>query len=95
MLQVPVALWVAYYARRKKEVDETMDDRQSAMLWQLMQSLNGGSQPHDDADPLSSEQLEHSLMSLRSLMSPKQQAVIDLMIKIQEVRALLHEIQQD
>ena len=71
-----------------------MDDRQSAMLWQLMQGLTGGSQPHDGPDPSPAGQLENSLMSLKPLMTPKQQAIIDLMTKIQEVRALLQEIQQ-
>ena len=71
-----------------------MDDKHSNMLWQLMQSIGAGGQVNDDTGPLPQPQFEHSLMSLRPLMSPKQQALIDLMIKLQEIKQLLHEIQQ-
>ena len=69
-----------------------MDDRHSAMLWQMMQSL--GSHTQEDCSPQSEPlQHEHILLSLKSLMSPKQQKIIDLMIKMQEVRTLIDEIQ--
>jgi len=67
-----------------------MDDRNSAMLWHLMQNLSSSPQEEQVTEP---PQFEQSLISLRPLMSPKQQRVIDLMIKLQEVKALLHEMQ--
>ena len=68
-----------------------MDDKQSAMLWQLMQSLN----THTQESPAQQEpHFEHTLMSLRPLLQPRQQKILDLMIKLQEVKALINEIQQ-
>jgi len=70
-----------------------MDDRQSAMLWQLMQNL--GTQPQGSPTPHAEEsQFEHTLLSLRPLLSSKQQKILDLMIKLQEVKTLIHEINQ-
>jgi len=68
-----------------------MDDRHSAMLWQMMQSLGANTQ-EDHSTPAEPPTFEHTLLSLRPLMSPKQQRIIDLMIKIQEVKELLNEI---
>ena len=69
-----------------------MDDKHSAMLWQLMQSMGAHTQEDSGAiaEPLP---FEHNLMSLRPLMPPKQQKLLDLMIKMQEVKTLIHEIQ--
>jgi len=70
-----------------------MDDKQSAMLWQLMQSLS----PHTPEGPAphsEEPQFEHTLLSLRPLLPPKQQKLIDLMVKIQEVKTLIHELNQ-
>jgi len=64
-----------------------MDDKQSAMLLQLMQSI--GAQPHAEE-----QQLEHMLMSLKPLLAPRQQKILDLMVKMQELQALLDEINQ-
>ncbi|MCL2572779.1 MAG: hypothetical protein FWE11_10295 [Defluviitaleaceae bacterium] len=64
----------------------------SAMLWQLMQSLSGGTS-EEQAHIQEQTGFEHTLLSLRPLMPPKQQRIIDLMIKMQEVKALMHEIQ--
>jgi len=73
-----------------------MDDRQSAILWQLMQGLGphaGGNHPPDEhTDTAEPPPLEHTQMSLRPLMSPKQQCIIDLMVKMQEMRDLIDEI---
>jgi len=69
-----------------------MDDRQSAMLWQLMQSLGAHTEDIQPEHTTGPEPLEHSLLSLRPLMSPKQQLVIDMVIKMQEMKALLDEI---
>ena len=70
-----------------------MDDRQSAMLWQLMQSLGTQTQEgpilQTDEPPF-----EHTLLSLRPLLQPRQQKILDLMIKLQEVKALISEIYQ-
>ena len=66
-------------------------DNTSAMLWQLMQSMN--TQTQDNQAP-HEPQFEHTLMSLRPLLAPKQQKVLDLMIKLQELRALVDEINQ-
>ena len=68
-----------------------MDERHSAMLWQLMQSLA----PTQDNQSAHAEPpaLEHTLLSLKPLMPPRQQLVIDLMIKMQEVKTLINELQ--
>jgi len=65
---------------------------QSALLLQLMQSLN----THPQEDPILTEPppFEHTLLSLKPLMPPRQQRIIDLMIKMQELKALLYEIQE-
>ena len=87
-----------------------MDDKHSAMLWQMMQSL--GSQTQDDNsapaepgysdnfDTVPEEHQNHTnnpqidmLLSLRSLMSPRQQKLIDLMIKMQEMKVLISELE--
>ena len=68
-----------------------MDDRQSAMLWQLMQSLS--TQTQDNLAPHTEEpQFEHTLMTLRPLLPPRQQKILDLIIKMQEIKALMYEI---
>ena len=68
-----------------------MDDRQSAMLWQLMQSL--GTQTQEGPILQAEEpQFEHTLLSLRPLLQPRQQKILDLMIKLQEAKALVNEI---
>ena len=69
-----------------------MDDRHFAMVWQLMQSL--GSHTHEDQSNLTEPpSFENTLITLKPLMSPSQQKIIDLMIKMQEVKALIDEIQ--
>ena len=75
-----------------------MDDRQSALLWQLMQGI-GAPAPADDGHGFDSASyaqpapMEHTLLALRPLMQPRQQRMIDLMIKMQEVAALMTELQ--
>ena len=68
-----------------------MDDRHSAMLWQLMQGLSAQPGGANNAPPPT---FEHTLASLRPLLSPKQQKIIDLMTKMNEVKVLLQEIQE-
>jgi len=66
-----------------------MDDK-SALLLQLMQSLGtlgGNHSPHAEEPSL-----ENMLMNLRPLLTPRQQKILDLMVKMQEVQALLDEI---
>jgi len=65
-------------------------DNTSAMLWQLMQSMN--TQTQDNAAHITGAQLGHNLMSLRPLLAPKQQKILDLIIKLQEASAILDEI---
>jgi len=68
-----------------------MDERQTAMLWQLMQSLNSqlpGHDVHTNDAPL-----ENTLLAIRPFLQPKQQMIIDLMAKLQEVKQLMDEIQ--
>jgi len=68
-----------------------MDDRQSALLWQLMQSLNTqlpGQDLHTNEAPM-----ENTLLAIRPFLQPKQQMIIDLMAKLQEVKQLMDEIQ--
>jgi len=66
-----------------------MDDKHSAMLWQLMQSLT-----QDDQNAFTEQSaFEHTLLSLKPLMPPRQQLVIDLMIKMQEMKTLIGELQ--
>ena len=69
-----------------------MDDKHSAMLWQLMQSLSANTQD-DHAALTEPPPFEHSLLSLKPLMSPKQQKIIDLLVKMHEVRDLISDIQ--
>ena len=71
-----------------KNREEAMNDT-SAILLQLLQSLGVPSEPNAEEN-----QFEHSLMSLRPLLTPRQQKILDLMVKMQEVRALLDEINQ-
>ena len=68
-----------------------MDDKQSAMLWQLMQSL--GTPTQENHSILTEPPFEHTLISLKPLMAPKQQKIIDLLIKLQEVKLLMEELQ--
>jgi len=72
-----------------------MDDRQSAILWQLMQSLNTNSQANSQDSPHPEEppSFESTLLTLRHLMSPKQQKIIDLMTKMQELQTLIKDLQ--
>jgi len=65
-----------------------MDDRHSALLWQLMQSLTQEGQGAL-SEPTT---FEHTLLSLKPLMPARQQLVIDLMIKLQEIKALIGEL---
>jgi len=68
-----------------------MDDRQSAMLWQLMQSISN--QTQDNHVPHVEEpQFENTLLSLRPLLAPKQQKILDLLVKMHEIRALMDEV---
>ena len=69
-----------------------MDDRNFAMIWQLMQGM-GANNNEGQANMAGPPTFENSLLSLKPLLSPKQQRVIDLMIKMQEVKALIDEIQ--
>ena len=69
-----------------------MDDRHSAMLWQMMQNLGTNTQ-EDNSVPLEQSPFEYNLLTLRQLMSPKQQKIVDLMIKMQEMKMLINEIQ--
>ena len=69
-----------------------MDDRHSAMLWQMMQSLSANTQ-EDNSVPTEPPTFENMLLPLKPLMSPKQQKIMDLMIKMHEIRALISEIQ--
>ena len=72
-----------------------MDNKQSALLWQLVQSMgaNAPAAHHPDEHNLQPEPpLDNALLSLRPLMSPKQQCIIDLMVKMQEMRELIDDI---
>ena len=71
-----------------------MDER-NAMLWQLIQSLGHQmpeAQPAGHPHQVEQAQPEHYLLTLRPLMPPRQQRIIDLMIKFQELRALIEEL---
>ena len=61
------------------------EHNQSALLLQLMQSLNdgGGSAQQSPIDMLA---------TLRPMLSPKEQKLIDLMIKFREIRVLMDEL---
>ena len=66
-----------------------MDDRH-AMLWQLVQSLG---HPPQEGHPAEEPHVDHYLLTLRPFMPPRQQRIIDLMIKFQEIKTLMEEIQ--
>ena len=68
-----------------------MDDRHSAMLWQMMQSMSTNTQ-EDHITPAEPPTIENMLLSIRPMMSPRQQKIMDIMIKMQELRALINEI---
>ena len=70
-----------------------MDDKHSAMLWQMMQSLNANTQ-EDQNIPAEPPTFEHALLTLKSLLPPRQQKLFELMIKMQELKALINDIQQ-
>jgi len=72
----------------KKEL--TMDDRH-AMLWQLVQSL--GHHPQEGHPPEEPPHVDHYLLTLRPFMPPRQQRIIDLMMKFHELKAIMEEIQ--
>jgi len=69
-----------------------MDDKHSNMLWQMMQSLSANTQ-EDQNIPTGQPTIESTLLSLKSLLPPKQQKIIELMVKMQELKALINEIQ--
>jgi len=66
----------------------------SAIFMQLLQSLSESQTQESNFPNSEAPPFEHTLMSLRPLLAPKQQKVLDLMIKMQEVRALIDEISQ-
>ena len=71
-----------------------MDDKQAALLWQMMQSLSDA--PSENAETSWAAPPNHPwemLQALRPMLSPKQQRFFDLVAKIQEVKALMAEIQ--
>ena len=74
-----------------------MDERQSAMLWQLMQSLSTQTNETlanhtEEPTNANNHQFEHTLLSLRPMLPPRQQKILDLVIKMQEVMTLLEEL---
>jgi len=69
-----------------------MDDRHT-ILWQLMQSLGYTQESHHQSEHMTAHPpFEHGLLALKPLMPPKQQLIIDLMVKMQELRVLMDEI---
>jgi len=67
-----------------------MDEKHSALLWQLMQSLGG--QP-EGSPAFTPQHQDGMLHMLKPLLSPKQQCMIDLLIKMNEIKALVAEMQ--
>ena len=61
-----------------------MDDKQSAIIMQLMQSL-GASGSEDNS-------FEKVLIGLKPMLAPRQQKILELIIKMQEIQTLLDEI---
>jgi len=66
-----------------------MNNEQSALLLQLMQSLNKNA-----SEDLSSQLRSpiDILVTLRPMLSPREQKFIDLMIKFRELRVLMDEL---
>ena len=79
-------------SRTVTERSVNMDDRHSAILWQLMQSFSTHSQENQHLNNPGGPLHEYNLLSLRPLMPPKQQLIIDLLVKMQELKALMDEI---
>ena len=73
-----------------------MDDKKMALMWQMMQGL--GNNPEQSNIDYGVNQgdtgLRDSLLSIRPMLSLKQQKIIDLMIKFNEIKELMGEIHQ-
>ena len=69
-------------------------DLQSSLLLQLIKSLNGEDTllPDSPEPPIPLEPPLDILFKLRPILNPREQKVIDLMIKIQEIMALIDEL---
>jgi len=68
-----------------------MHNTQSSLLLQLMQGLNGGMLDSPEP-PIPLDPPFDILFKLRPMLSPKEQKIVDLMIKFQEIRVLIDEI---
>jgi len=72
-----------------------MHNTQSSLLWQLIQSINDENTPELPEPPIPQNQPFDILFKLRPVLSAKEQRYIDLIIKIQEIKILMDEIQSD
>ena len=81
-----------------------MNDTQANLLWQMMQSMNVGGNYQNMQEAL--QQFQDSqpppvplpspldtLYMMRAMLPLKEQRMIDLMVKIQELKLLMDEIQ--
>ena len=79
-----------------------MSDMKSNLLWQLMQSMGMGGleEIQSDAPEVNPSHVTldppwDTILMLRPMLSPREQRIIDLMFKLQEVKKLFEEIQKD
>ena len=74
-----------------------MNDHKSALLWQMMQAMQG-TQPHDaqengeEYNPQALPWHIETLLTMRAMMPPKQQRQIDILVKIMELKELMTQV---
>ena len=78
-----------------------MSDMKATLLWQLMQNMGIGgdfqfaADPPDVAEPhITLDPPWDTLLMLRPMLNLREQRMIDLLVKMQEIKAILEEIQR-
>ena len=74
-----------------------MHEMKANLLWQMMQNMGGG-----EALPAEVQEFQidlppplDMLMSLRPMMPPREQRIIDLMVKFHELKTLIADLHSD
>ena len=77
-----------------------MNDNMNALLWHMMQGMQGGSnaqgmypppEAHENAEAFRDGPIA-TLIAIRPMMPERQQRLIDVLIKMQEIRAIFEEM---
>ena len=74
-----------------------MHDMKANLLWQMMQSMGGGETLPAEVPEIQMDLPPplDMLASLRPMMPPREQRLIDLMIKLHELKTLMNEFQSE